>query len=70
MLHFGERDPAIPLERVNLVRSTYPDVEIYVYPDAGHSFNCNKSPKFHAESSRVAFERTAKALDELKALTV
>lgn len=66
MLHFGARDTSIPLERVDLVRSAHPEVAIYLYPEAGHSFNCDKSSKFHAESSQLAFARTATLLIELK----
>jgi carboxymethylenebutenolidase len=58
MLHFGARDDSIPLERVDLVRSAHPLVTIHIYPEAGHSFNCDKSPKFHAESSQLALART------------
>jgi carboxymethylenebutenolidase len=65
MLHFGARDPSIPPERVELVRSAHPQAAIHVYPEAGHSFNCDMSPKFHAESSRLAFVRTAAALNLL-----
>ena len=53
MLHFGARDSSIPLARVDLVRSVHPEVTVHVYQEAGHSFNCDKSPKFHAESSRL-----------------
>lgn len=66
MLHFGARDTSIPMQRVDLVRSVHPEVTIHVYPEAGHSFNCDKSPKFHADSSRLAFARTAALLSELK----
>jgi len=66
MLHFGGRDTSIPLERVDLVRSAHPQVETHVYAEAGHSFNCDKSPKFHSESSQLAFTRTATFLNGLK----
>jgi carboxymethylenebutenolidase len=65
MLHFGARDASIPSERVDLVRSAHPQVTIHIYPEAGHSFNCDLSPKFHAESSRLASARTAISLDRL-----
>jgi carboxymethylenebutenolidase len=56
-LHFGEQDQAIPLEGVQKVRAAHPEVPIYLYP-AGHGFNCDQRASYHAESARLARERT------------
>jgi carboxymethylenebutenolidase len=56
-LHFGEQDHAIPLEGVQRVRAAHPDLPIYLYP-AGHGFNCDQRASYHAESARLARERT------------
>ena len=56
-LHFGKQDKVIPLSDVETIRSTHSDVEIFLY-EAGHGFNCDKRPAFHAESSELAFTRT------------
>ena len=41
MLHFGALDAAIPLDEVAKIGEQYPDVEIHVYDEADHGFNCD-----------------------------
>lgn len=62
-LHFGEQDHAIPLADVDRVKAAHPDLPIYIYP-AGHGFNCDQRASYHAESARVARERTLAFLRE------
>ncbi|MDD9933215.1 MAG: dienelactone hydrolase family protein [Myxococcales bacterium] len=57
ILHFGERDHAIPMEAVDAVRKAHPDVPVHVYP-AGHGFNCDARDSYDAESAKLARERT------------
>ena len=39
-MHFGEHDAGIPLDDVDRISKTFPDVPVYMY-DAGHGFNCD-----------------------------
>ena len=57
MLHFGETDAGIPLSDVDAVRAAQPEVPIHLYP-AGHGFNCDHRASYHAESAKLALERT------------
>jgi carboxymethylenebutenolidase len=57
ILHFGETDAMIPMTDVDKVRAAFPDVPVYTYP-AGHGFNCDARGSYHAESARLARERT------------
>lgn len=57
ILHFGEHDKGIPLEGVETVRARHPEVQVYIYP-AGHGFNSDRRTDYHAESARLARERT------------
>src|SRR5215211_8478610 len=64
LMHFGEKDHAIPLADVEKVRAAHPSgVEIHVYP-AGHGFNCDERASFDADSARIARERTVAFLDK------
>jgi carboxymethylenebutenolidase len=64
LMHFGEKDHAIPLADVEKVREAHPaGVEIHVYP-SGHGFNCDERASYDAESARVARERTVAFLDK------
>jgi carboxymethylenebutenolidase len=62
-LHFGEQDHAIPLDGVSRLQAAHPDVPVYIYP-AGHGFNCDQRASYHAESARLARERTLAFLRE------
>jgi carboxymethylenebutenolidase len=57
MLHFGETDASIPKEHYEKVMRLHPNVPTYIYP-AGHGFNCDERGSWHAESARLARERT------------
>lgn len=57
MLHFGETDAHIPMADVEKIHAAHPDVPLFTYP-AGHGFNCDLRPDFHAESAATALERS------------
>ncbi len=57
MLHFGDRDSAIPLSDVETVRRAHPDVPVHLYA-AGHGFNCEQREGYHPEAAALAFART------------
>ncbi|MCL4799931.1 MAG: dienelactone hydrolase family protein [Burkholderiales bacterium] len=61
LMHFGEKDDHIPLSAVEATRAAFEgrgDVEIHVYAAAGHGFNCDERGSYHAESARLARERS------------
>ncbi len=58
MLHFGALDSMIPLDDVAKIGEQYPDVEIHVYDEADHGFNCDVRATYHPESAALALERT------------
>lgn len=57
ILHFGEKDHAIPMTEVDAVRAAHPELPVHVYP-AGHGFNCDQRGSFEAKSAEIARERT------------
>ena len=57
-LHFGGRDQGIPLADVELIRTRRPEIEILVYEEAGHGFNCDERSAYQAESAALAWQRT------------
>lgn len=62
-LHFGGEDPSIPHQDVRAIRQEHPDVEMYVYDDAGHGFGNDDRPDFNAEATRLAWERSVRFLE-------
>lgn len=59
IMHFGDKDQAIPLTEVDKVRTAQQGrpVEIYIY-SAGHGFNCDQRGSYNAESAKLARDRT------------
>ena len=58
MLHFGETDASIPKEAYEKVMKLHPTVPAFVYAGAGHGFVCDERGSYHADSAKVARERT------------
>ena len=58
MLHFGALDAHIALDGVNEVDAMYPDIEVHIYDEADHGFNCDVRASSHPASAAVALERT------------
>ena len=57
-LHFGEVDASIPLSDVEAVRAARPEVEIFVYPGAGHGFGCEERGSYKPDAAALAQQRT------------
>ncbi|RMF97325.1 MAG: dienelactone hydrolase family protein [Gammaproteobacteria bacterium] len=58
LYHFGEADPLIPPELVEQIRAARPGCECYVYPGAGHGFNCDEREDYDPDAAALALERT------------
>ncbi|MBN9081217.1 MAG: carboxymethylenebutenolidase [Rhizobiales bacterium 62-17] len=58
IMHFGENDHGIPLTDVDKVKAALPDVPVYVYPGAGHGFNCDERASYQKEGADLARSRT------------
>lgn len=58
MLHFGAQDAGIPLENVHAIAQRWPDIDVHIYEEAGHGFNCDARGSYDASSAAVALERT------------
>jgi carboxymethylenebutenolidase len=59
--HFGRRDTSIPLDRIEHLRATRPEVEIHLY-DAGHGFNSPCPMHHNPEAAKLARDRTLEFL--------
>lgn len=59
IVHFGETDQSIPLEKAEIVKQKRPEVPVYIYP-AGHGFSCDARSAYEPVSAKLAWERTLK----------
>ena len=58
-LHFGETDASIPMSDVETIKQKRgADCEIYVYPGAGHGFNCDERGSYNEAAAKVAWRRS------------
>jgi carboxymethylenebutenolidase len=57
-MHFGAKDPHIPMTDVDIIRKKQPQADIYVYPDADHGFHCDERGSYHKPSADIAWKRT------------
>ncbi|MDX9874790.1 MAG: dienelactone hydrolase family protein [Spongiibacteraceae bacterium] len=58
MCHFGGKDSMIPSEVHDGIRAKHPEVIVHVYDDADHGFNCDHRATYHADSARLARQRS------------
>jgi len=58
---YGAQDTSIPQDTVDTMRQALraanATAEIVVYPDAGHAFNADYRPSYHAESAQDGWQR-------------
>ena len=57
IMHFGERDPHIPVEDVERIKAAQPQLPVHLYP-ADHGFNCDHRASYQAESAALARRRS------------
>lgn len=57
-LHFGAEDKAIPLDDVEAIRKSHPDMPVYVYEGAGHGFGCEERSSYNPRATEIALHRS------------
>lgn len=62
-LHFGDKDSSIPHQDVRAIREAHPDIELYVYDDAGHGFGNRDRASFNADANDLAWDRSVAFLE-------
>ena len=58
IMHFGETDHSIPASDIETFKSLRPEIPVYVYPAAGHGFNCDERGAFQEAARDLARQRT------------
>jgi carboxymethylenebutenolidase len=64
LYHFGDQDASIPMPDIEKIKKANPASPLFVYPGAGHGFNCDERGSYSAKDANVAFERSIEFLDE------
>ncbi|MBO9354902.1 dienelactone hydrolase family protein [Bordetella petrii] len=63
MLHFGNQDQSLPVDKARLVAKQHPQVISHFY-EAGHGFNCDQRGSYEPDSAKLAFDRTREFLGQ------
>jgi len=63
LMHFGEKDQGIPLDKVAAIKASKPYAIVDVYGNAGHGFVCDERPSFQKEATELARKRTLAFLE-------
>ncbi|MCC2095329.1 MAG: dienelactone hydrolase family protein [Hyphomicrobiales bacterium] len=59
MMHFGDQDHGIPMDKVKTVQDKRGgDCEIHVYEGAGHGFNCDERASWNEDAAKLAAQRS------------
>ena len=68
MLHFGSEDKGIPIESIEKVKKFIDKnknkIELYVYENADHGFNCSQRKSYNKIAAELAFKKTIKFLKD------
>jgi len=62
--HYGGKDQLIPPETIAQIEAGRSGHSSYVYPDAGHGFNCDDRYDFEPASAQLALDRTLAFLQQ------
>ena len=58
LVHLGNEDQGVTPADGDTLAARWPSAEICRYDGAGHGFNCDLRPGFHAEAAALAWDRT------------
>ena len=58
LCHFGELDQSPTLEQSRAIAKAHPEITAHFYAGAGHGFNCDQRGSYHAQSAKLARQRT------------
>ena len=63
IVHFGDKDPVVPLADVERIRTRHPKAEMHLYPGAVHAFLNPDQASYHAPSAGPAWQRSIAFMD-------
>lgn len=63
LLHYGDRDHVVPVQKVEAIRDRYPDCAFHLYPRAGHAFFNPEQEHYDRAAAQLAHERTVAFLN-------
>ncbi len=65
VIHYGDNDHVVPIGDVERIRAANPDVEMHVYPGAGHAFFNPEQSHHDAAAAVLCWQRSLAFLDRV-----
>ena len=63
LMHYGDSDHVVSVERIARIRAAVPDAELHVYPGGQHAFFNRQQASYDAAHAALAMDRTIAFLD-------
>jgi carboxymethylenebutenolidase len=63
ILHYGDTDHIVTVAQVEAIRARHPELELHVYPGAGHAFENPDQANFNAGAAALAWQRSIAFMD-------
>ena len=63
ILHYGDTDIVVSVAQIAEIRARHPEVELHVYPGAGHAFENIEQSGYDAPAADLAWERSIAFMD-------
>ena len=63
ILHYGDKDGIVPVAQIDKIRARHPEVELHVYPGAGHAFENAEQANHNAAAGDLAWQRSIAFMD-------
>lgn len=64
VIHYGDKDPVVPMPQVERIRTRHPALEMHIYPGAVHAFLNPDQASYHAPSAAPAWQRSIAFMDK------
>jgi len=64
IIHYGDKDPVVPMAQVERIRARHPALEMHIYPGAVHAFLNPDQASYHAPSAGPAWQRSIAFMDK------
>lgn len=63
LMHYGDSDHVVSIERIERIRAAMPNAELHVYPGGQHAFFNPQQSSYDASHAALAMQRTIDFLD-------
>ena len=64
ILHFGDADRIVPMADIEKIRAKFPQVELHIYPGAGHAFENVEQVTYDKSAGDISYQRSFAFLEK------